>query len=408
MKPIARQGAPGGWPRWASRYVLAGICLALHVAGAARSQSGGATSDSRSRPSEIREVTGSGSSSTGTANSSGSRWSSRRPSSSNADTPTDGVQNNGNSSFEDQQLLPLLTKEKALVQQYGPDHPEVQSIRAQIDAIRSFMAPTAKTETPGSRPAPAHFDPPAIAKRKPFDKAGEPAALAVADKVETHSAGPKPALSSSSPTREPKPPFEAKKDAVAPAANSVKAETAKVQTLPATPAAKESEPVAVAALTVPASTVAPPLARPVSEPILRDAPPSGYGSAVVQFMTILAALVMILLVQIVALILVFRRYAGQLVPQVRVEVLNNPSATGPSDVLVHRIQLVSPVSEGRGRVTGKSDDLPELGPEHAEEVRSKDEAKRRQDEAVLRQIVADNLRMRQQIDSWDGLDENRE
>jgi hypothetical protein len=133
-----------------------------------------------------------------------------------------------------------------------------------------------------------------------------------------------------------------------------------------------------------------------------DPAPSALGSTAVQVLTILAALVMILLVQIVALILVFRRYAGQLVPQVRVEVVQNPSEGGNAEVLVHRVQLASAVAESRRRGAGKpSDDVPELPPDYAEEVRSQMDAKQRQDEAVLRQIVADNLRMRKQMDEFE-------
>jgi hypothetical protein len=123
---------------------------------------------------------------------------------------------------------------------------------------------------------------------------------------------------------------------------------------------------------------------------------SAVGSTAEQVLKILAVLVMILLVQVVALILVFRRYAGRLVPQVRVEVVQNPAAAAASEVLVHRVEVASATAESRRRGTAL-DDVPELPPEYADEVRAKMDAKQSQDEAVLRQIMEDNLRMRKQI-----------
>src|SRR6516225_7480951 len=64
-------------------------------------------------------------------------------------------------------------------------------------------------------------------------------------------------------------------------------------------------------------------------------------STAVQYLAIFAALVMILLVQIVALIIVFRRYAGRLVPQVRVEVVQDPAAGAAREVTVHRVEVAT-------------------------------------------------------------------
>jgi hypothetical protein len=127
-------------------------------------------------------------------------------------------------------------------------------------------------------------------------------------------------------------------------------------------------------------------------------------STAVQYLAIFAALVMILLVQIVALIIVFRRYAGRLVPQVRVEVVQDPAAGAAREVTVHRVEVATATAQSRRRAAAP-DDLPELPPEYAEEVRAKMDAKQRQDEGVLRQIVADNLKMRKQIESMDRFEE---
>jgi hypothetical protein len=125
---------------------------------------------------------------------------------------------------------------------------------------------------------------------------------------------------------------------------------------------------------------------------------------VVQYLEVFAALVMILLVQIVALIIVFRRYAGRLVPQVRVEVVQDPAAGATREVTVHRVEVASATAETRRRGAALND-VPELPPEYADEVRAKMDAKQRQDEGVLRQIVEDNLKMRKQIESMDRFEE---
>src|SRR5262249_55572313 len=180
------------------------------------------------------------------------------PSLANGDTVTDGVQRSSNSGLQEQQLQPLLTKERALVQQYGPDHPEVRSIRAQIDAIREFIG------RPPSAPA----------------------------KSESPSPTPR-TVSSSSPLRDSKPALEPKRDTLVAAASAPKAEAAKASTAaPLTPAAKETEPVAVATPPAPPANTLP--AAP--EHAIPE-PPSGLAPAALQFFPHLAALRVIILVR---------------------------------------------------------------------------------------------------------------
>jgi hypothetical protein len=42
--------------------------------------------------------------------------------------------------LEDKLLLPLLSKEKELLENFGPDHPEVLSLRSQMEVVRRYIA----------------------------------------------------------------------------------------------------------------------------------------------------------------------------------------------------------------------------------------------------------------------------
>ena len=42
--------------------------------------------------------------------------------------------------LEDKLLLPLLSKEKELLENFGPDHPQVIALRSQIEVVRSYVA----------------------------------------------------------------------------------------------------------------------------------------------------------------------------------------------------------------------------------------------------------------------------
>jgi hypothetical protein len=127
-----------------------------------------------------------------------------------------------------------------------------------------------------------------------------------------------------------------------------------------------------------------------------EQPAGSPTNILVQLVSILAALVVMLLVQLVALFVVLRRYAGKLTPQVRVEVVNSggdPSPPLPPEVMSQRIAIESPEPAPRNTSPPPMPDLPSY-----EEVRrAEEEAAQQQDDAVFRQVFEDNLRLREQL-----------
>jgi hypothetical protein len=116
----------------------------------------------------------------------------------------------------------------------------------------------------------------------------------------------------------------------------------------------------------------------------------------VQLVSILGALVVMLLVQLVALMLILRRYANKLTPQVRLEVVNgghSPSAPVPGEVLSQRVYLDPGEPLPRRDYPPPMPDIPSY-----EEVRpAEEESAQQQDEAVFRLVFEDNLRLHEQL-----------
>jgi hypothetical protein len=99
--------------------------------------------------------------------------------------------------------------------------------------------------------------------------------------------------------------------------------------------------------------------------------------------------VVILLIQLVALIVILRRWAAKLSPLLRLEVVNGPgwkSEPVAGEVLAQRIYLDSPEHPAR---RSRVDDIPDYHDEWQAEATP--------DAAVLRQVFEDNLRLRQQL-----------
>ena len=235
-------------------------------------------------------------------------------------------------------LLPLLEKEQQLLEKFGVDHPEVKANRARQAAVRQYIA---------EQPLPA-----------------------------------------------PRPQAKAEPDTEPPLANShfphADSPSAKAAPL-AEPKAKEPPPVLPAA------------AGRAADPQSQTAPQPGSSltSVLLQLITILAALVVILLVQLVALLVILRRYAAKLTPQLRVELVNgvsgHKSEAAPGEVLAQRIYLESPEPALRRRPAAV-----EEMPSYRDELHAGKEAGPQREDAVLRQIFEDNLRLREQLGELAG------
>jgi hypothetical protein len=128
-------------------------------------------------------------------------------------------------------------------------------------------------------------------------------------------------------------------------------------------------------------------------------PASSSRSVLIQLISILAALVVLLLVQVVALVTILRRHAGQLTPQVRLELVQSgtagPSGPVPGEVLTQRVYLDAPDFPARRQPT-EMPDLPDMRT-CTDELAAQEEAAQQQDAAVFRQVFEDNLRLHEQL-----------
>jgi len=264
--------------------------------------------------------------------------------------------------LEEKYLLPLLAQERALLQNFGPDHPDVRDVRARIEVTADWIQRQPKRE-PAQPPAP-----PAIH----VELAQPPAQPAI------HVAVAQPPVQPAFHVEVPAP-------VVMPAPVVVPP-----------PPAPLPAPVVEKALDLPPPAAAAPPAAPAPAP----APPAHdtIVKVLVQLVSILAALVVVLLVQLVALLVILRRFAGKLTPQVRVEVVSagTPSAQAPGEVLAQRIYLDAPTSP---RQTGEAPMPTSLGPDYADQLAAEQDAAREQDAAVFKQIFEDNARLREQLET---------
>jgi hypothetical protein len=113
-----------------------------------------------------------------------------------------------------------------------------------------------------------------------------------------------------------------------------------------------------------------------------------------------------LLAHVAALLFLLHRYGSRLGPLFRVELTSPmpPMSQSPppaeEPVVIHTRAVGY---TGRGETTGESFDL---GPSYEEERRQKEEAVQQQEQAVLQQILEQNLRLREQIEHIQGPDES--
>jgi hypothetical protein len=166
---------------------------------------------------------------------------------------------------------------------------------------------------------------------------------------------------------------------------------------PPAPARPQPTPEPLPELKAPVTAVAPP---PVVERVIEvrqaaaEQPASSSMGIMVQLVSIFAALVVMLLVQLLALMLFLRRYGDKLTPQVRVEVVNGAgNSSAPGEVLSQRVYLDSSETPPRHEFPPPMPEMPSF-----EEVRnSEEESAQQQDEAVFRQVFEDNLRLQEQL-----------
>jgi hypothetical protein len=121
---------------------------------------------------------------------------------------------------------------------------------------------------------------------------------------------------------------------------------------------------------------------------------TGFG----QLIGIVGAVLLGVLIHLIALVLIVRRYSAHLARVRRVEVVDPVAALG----FVGQESAVGAQSVAAGPTTSDVTQIStaetfDIGPTYAEEMRQKQEAEKLQDEAVLRHIFELNMQIRNQL-----------
>jgi hypothetical protein len=194
---------------------------------------------------------------------------------------------------EDALLLPLLQQEQALLQNFGPEHPQVKAVRARIAVVREYLQQYPERET--------------TTVAKPMDSGP------IADKFEAASpCGDK---------------FEN--------LSGLFATSIETKLVAAETPAVDRQVFKLAATSPPAPT-------PPTVTIAPTAP--AWATATAQFLGTAAALLFGLALQVVGLAWVLRRYGSRLTPSVRVEMPQQPT------VVVSRAPRRKPVKPKASRL----------------------------------------------------------
>jgi hypothetical protein len=323
---------------------------------------------------------------------------------------------------EERVLLPLLLEEKNLLVNYGPGHPEVRSIRERIRIVREYLA-----QHP---PAP----PPTILAPQPPISVQTP-------NLEIPSTT---ASTSSSPRQRLPLPFSPVRSQIPEPGGTERGTEAKdrcgnTQTVTSRSLPELIRPVgfstaskaipdpdtAPGSLAGPPPTVVetgdkdtPPAAVASSNPSAQAvvSPPGGVGDNTAtqpsqeqprgnpffetgfgQLIGIVGAVFLGVLIHLIALVLILRRYGAQLARVFRVELVN-PAAVG----FVGQVSAAGARTVAAGPATteltqSSTAETFDIGPTYAEEMRQRQEALRQQEEAVLRHIFELNMQMRGQL-----------
>ncbi len=289
---------------------------------------------------------------------------------------------------EERILLPLLLQERALLEDYGPDHPEVCNLRARIETVRDFLL---------RHPEPALADRPEPARAAPSVARMAPGNIT-------------PASLTSPPATETPPACQVPTVVVV---NQVPG-APNLSNLPIVPTASTPLEPSLAASTVPAATAGPPAPNPVEEKKVvvpaQPAPPPSDPLPLDrwQLLGMLAAFLVGLLVHIIALFFIIRRN-GEREPVYRVELLNAPphlTSASPSQLATvaeqQGLRLYTDTPEATeapaaSAVEAKPEPEFDLGLTYEEEKRLNEELGRQEEEAMLRHLLEQNVQLRAEI-----------
>jgi hypothetical protein len=125
---------------------------------------------------------------------------------------------------------------------------------------------------------------------------------------------------------------------------------------------------------------------------------TGFG----QLIGIVGAVFLGVLIHLIALVFIMRRYGAGLAQVFRVELLNPPAVGFVGQVSAAEGQTVAAEPATEEVTQSGTAETFDIGPTYAEEMQQKQEALRQQEEAVLRNIFELNMQMREQLSQLSG------
>jgi hypothetical protein len=328
---------------------------------------------------------------------------------------------------EEQVLLPLLLEERSFYEIYGPEHPYFRSVRERIRIVREYLAqhppappptilapqppipvqtpfrevPSTTTSTsssPGQTP-PLPFPPVLSQILEPGGTEGRTEAKDRYGNTQTVTSKSQPELirpiglsTAGNPILDP---------GTAPASLTAPHPTV-VETND-----KDTHPAAIASTHPSAQTVVSPACGvgdnsasqpPQEQPRGNSFFETGFG----QLIGIVGALFVGVLIHLIALVLILRRYGAHLDRVFRVELVNHAALGFVGQVSGAEAQIFAADPATKEVTLSSTAGTFDIGPTYAEEMRQKQEAMRQQEEAVLRHIFELNLHMREQLGQLSG------
>lgn len=377
---------------------------------------------------------------------------------------TEGVGQEAPWNVEEQVLLPLLLEEKSLLVDYGPEHPDVYSIRERIRIVREYLAqhppappptvlrplPPISLQTP-YREAPStrastssssgHTSPLPLppVRSQILEPGGTEDGTEVKDRygnTQTLSSRSRPepvrpagfstagnpildAGTTSASLAAPPPTVRSRNELVRPADLSTAGNPPlNPGTTPASPAGplptvvktndKDTHPAALATTNSSAQAVVSPPSRVSDNSESQPSQEQPRGNAFFetgfgQLIGIVGAVLIGVLIHLIALVLILRRYGTHLARVFRVELVNPPVVGFVGQMSAGAETQSVAASPASKEVTQSSTaEAFDIGPTYAEEMQQKQEALRQQEEAVLRHIFELNMQMREELGQLSG------
>jgi hypothetical protein len=304
-----------------------------------------------------------------------------------------------------QELLSLLQEEKRLLVDYGSDHPDVCSVRERIQIIREQLAQHPPVQPP---PAPAPLPP--ISVQTPYREVPSTTASTSSLPGRTPPLPLPPVRSqflqpagtedgtaakdrcNNTQTMTSSSRMELIRPANFSTAGNPSPAVVKTDDKDTHPAAIDStKPSAQAVVSSPRSVADNSASQPLQDhPRANSFFETGFG----QLIGIVGAVLLGVLIHLIALVVILRRYSARLAQLSRVEPASVGFVGQEAAAGAQTVAAIAATSEAPLSSTAESFDI---GPTYAEEMQQKQQAQNQQEEAMLRHIFELNLQMREQL-----------